>query len=73
MKIEFRAKAELSVSVPDWLVKTTRQFFTPHRQALLARWASAGLVAMASHWALNDPGPSKLLAEELIKILLRTQ
>jgi phage gp16-like protein len=34
---------------------------------------SAGLVAAASHWALNDSGPSKLLAEELIKILLRTQ
>jgi hypothetical protein len=73
MKIKFHVNAELSIDLAERLVKTTRQFLTPRRQALLARWASAGLVAMASHWALNDPGPSKLLAEELIKILLRTQ
>lgn len=45
---------------------------SPVRHALI-RFASAGLIAAASHWALNDPGPSKLFAEELIKILLRTQ
>lgn len=71
--MKFEVILKLSVSFPERLVKTARQVLTPHRQALLARWASAGLVAMASHWALNDPGPSKLFAEELIKILLRTQ
>lgn len=71
MKLEINIK--LSVSFPEQLAKKASQVLTPHRQALLARWASAGLVAMASHWALNDPGPSKLFAEELIKILLRTQ
>jgi len=48
------------------------QGLTPFSVALL-RYGSAGLIALASHWAMNDPGPSKLLAEELIKILLRTQ
>lgn len=48
------------------------QGVTPFSATLL-RYGSAGLIALASHWALNDPGPSKLFAEELIKILLRTQ
>ena len=68
--MKFEVILKLSVSFPERLVKTIRQVLI---QELLARLAAAGLVAMASHWALNDPGPSKLLAEELIKILLRTQ
>lgn len=48
------------------------QGLTPVNAALL-RYGSAGLIAIASHWATNDPGPSKLFAEELIKILMRTQ
>lgn len=48
------------------------QALAPFNAALL-RYGSAGLIALASHWAINDPGPSKLLTEELIKILLRTQ
>lgn len=67
------------VSVPKNSLKllsqaASRPFkgLTPFNVALL-RYGSAGLIAMVYQWAWNDPGPSKLLAEELIKILLRTQ
>jgi hypothetical protein len=75
LDIHIRLRVSFQKNSLQRLSKAASRLFqglAPFNAALL-RYGSAGLIAIASHWATNDPGPSKLFAEELIKILMRTQ
>lgn len=74
----FDLEIKVRVSVPKPSAKTAailQQARQPWRftkfQRQLMSSASAAAVAFAAHWLLNDPAPSQVFVEELIKLLLR--
>jgi hypothetical protein len=71
MKFELNIKLSVSSTKQrtKQRIKTVQQGFTPRWAALFEKLAPLVLAAIVTSWAANLTGPSKLFAEELVKIL----